>query len=96
MNGAYKNQLQMANVFSITQKTKPIPLNDLQAMDLVLKIERQLAGNESIIAFSIKLSIRTTPPINTIIQVRDMIRDNRVFMEDLLGNLLVTKIIHFK
>lgn len=86
----------MTKVFGITQNSKPIPFPDLQAMKLVLDMDAKLAGNESMIAYAIKLSILKTPPMNTISQVKDMIHDNPSAMAGLLGNSLVYTIQTFK
>lgn len=69
------------------------PFNALQTMDLLIRIETALAGQESIIAIAIKNACREGVAAKEIIKTcKDNIRDNENYMGDLLGLELVKRI----
>lgn len=87
----------MTNLTSFNQTAKPFTFNCLQAMDIILKIEAQLAGQTHAIALGIKKGIADgTPAITIIGYIKDFARDNYVMARDVLGKNLLTDIINFK
>ena len=70
-----------------------VKFNALQAMDLIIRIEQAVAGNEGLIAIAIKTAIRNgTPAIEIINMVKDMANDNETIIQDLLGVSLTHRI----
>lgn len=77
---------------------KPVCFNVLQAMKLMLDIESRLAGNESVIAYSIKLAVKMGRPAVKIIEdIQEMIAQNYNCMADVFGSTRFTdEIKNFK
>lgn len=75
----------------------PTKFPALQAMDILIKIEMALAGNENnVIAIGLKAAIKDNLPAAKIItEVKEMIEDNPDAIADILGNELMTKIKFF-
>ena len=69
------------------------PFNALQTMDLLIKLETVLAGQESIIAIALKGAIQNGTPATQIIKTaKEMIFDNENEMGFILGNEVMNKV----
>jgi ABC-type uncharacterized transport system substrate-binding protein len=69
------------------------PFDCLQLMDIIIQIEKALAGEGNMVTFSLKKAINDKRPAKLIIQtIKDMIRDNENGMAFILGNTLTQKI----
>lgn len=69
--------------------------NFLHQMDIIIKLEEQLAGNEQPLAVGIKDAIKHKPASLVIKEVKEIIEANEKFMRDLLGTNLCDKIKTF-
>lgn len=81
-----------------TQNTIPaaFTFNALQAMRILHDVEMKLAGNENVIALSIKSALKTKPYISIIHFIKDMATDNRPSIEFIIGAKLTDEILNFK
>lgn len=65
----------------------------LQDMKLLIDMETKLAGEESVIALSIKGAIQRGRPVKEIITTcKEMIQDNEIVMWDILGKDILERI----
>lgn len=65
----------------------------LQSMDIIFRMEAALNGGCNMVMFSLKHAILTKQPANLIIRTtQDMIKDNEVAIQDILGIALTDKI----
>ena len=66
----------------------------LQLMDLVIKVDGRISGDEGICWLAVKNAIRTQRPARQIINtLKDMATDNYNVVADVLGKLLTDKIL---
>lgn len=92
----------MTTQFAIIKDNRPLPFNDLQAMDIVFQLERVLivynssSKNPNMMAIFLQVGIKTTPAKVVIKTVQDLIRDNPNSMYDLLGKDLFQTVKNFK
>lgn len=69
----------------------------LTQMDILLRLEDQINGNNNIIIISLKNAIKTKQPVSVIIAtVKDMIADNEAAMSVILGQILLSKIKNYE
>lgn len=67
--------------------------NSLQSMDILLRIERAIIGQENLIALVLKTAIQNgTPAMEVIKMLKDMTTDNETAMQDVLGVALTHRI----
>lgn len=67
--------------------------NYLQQMDIIIKLQQAISGQNNHIANAIRLSIKEEPAAVTIAMVKDMAEDNETTMQDILGLELVKRIM---
>jgi len=71
--------------------------NDLQMMDLIIRMEIALCGDGNLVVHSLKQAIRNQLPARLILQTtKDMIKDNETAIQDILGVALTHRIKNFE
>ena len=68
----------------------------LQCMRIIQDVELKLAGNDNMIAYSIKNAIRTgTPYANILTTIQEQAQDNYNAIADMIGIKLTDEILNF-
>lgn len=89
------NQNQAMLNTQVQQLTQPFTF--LQEMDLVLQVQKAIAGNQGPIAIGIRHCIECKTPNDKILrEIKEMANDNYPMIARVIGENLLCTIINFK
>jgi hypothetical protein len=81
----------------LTKSTQKFNFNIFRAMDILNKISIKIAGKEDLISIALSNAIWHDRPAQDIINtIKEMAKDNRNMMADILGLRLLLTIINFE